>query len=911
MTKRQVTWLIILGGCTGGGSESPLSPEEALQSFRLDPAFEIDVFAAEPHVRDPIELVFDERGRAFVAEMLDYPYDDAQPKSRIRLLQDRNGDGRIDDAVIFADSIQQVTGLLPWHGGLIVTAAPDILFFRDTDGDGRADERRVLFTGFSLTNPQHRVSSPRFAVDNWIYVANDGQPGNIRFVDRPGAGERPGSESSVSVLGADFRFRLDRPEDLPFEAASGPAQFGQTFDDFGRRFITHNTIHVRHVVLPRRYFERNPYLMARPTATDISDHGLRVFQESEPQAWRVSRTDARSRRYDALGLERTEDLAGSFTAASGGAIYGGEALPEAYRGNLFTGEVAANVVHRDVLEPDGATFVARRAPGEQEAEFLASTDPWFRPTIVTTGPDGYLYVVDMYREIIESPEYIPEPVRARLDFYRGMEYGRIYRIRPKGSKPQPIPSFPDEVEDLVRALGHPNAWWRLTAQGLLSRQRSRADVGPLVREVARNGATPQARLHALYVLESLGELERDLIVKALDDPHPGVREHALRMAEAFPGLAGRVVPMADDPDARVQLQAALSLGAYRTPEATAALAGLAARHGQDPWFATAILSAPPEVAPDLLERLLEDSGDPEKAIGIVEGLAAVVGARKHRGEIVRVIELLASAPGREAGLSGLADGLELAGARNLDIPEAARRLSRITDESEAARKAAGYFLMPDRAPEGPAGPPEVRPETLHILASRQAWIGHILSGLEDGSISPDMLDVDTRFRLLENPDDAVRDRASALIPRPADVDVPSAVGSGNAARGRALFNRECAVCHASGMQALGPDLSGVSNNSREQLLEAIVDPSRAIPGTYAAYTAVLDDGLLVAGRIVAEMPGTLTFRGLRGDQTVLRSRIREIRPSARSLMPEDYGARLVPRALADIIAYLRAADVME
>lgn len=904
-------WVVMLGGCVGVSSESPLSPEEALRSFRLDPAFEIDVFAAEPHVRDPVDLVFDERGRAFVAEMLDYPYGDTLPGSRIRLLRDRNGDGRIDDAIIFADSIQQISGLLPWGGGLIVTAAPDILFFRDTNGDDRADERRVLFTGFSLTNPQHRVSSPRFAVDNWIYVANDGQPGTIRLVERPGSGDRPGQARSVSVLGADFRFRLDRLEDTPFEAASGPAQFGQTFDDFGRRFITHNTIHVRHVVLPRRYFERNPYLVARATATDISDHGLRVFQESEPQVWRVSRTGVRSRRYVALDLDRTEHPDGFFTAASGGTIYGGDAFPEAYRGNLFTGEVAANVVHRDVLEPDGATFVARRAPGEKETEFLASTDPWFRPSLVTTGPDGYLYIVDMYREIIESPEYIPEPVRTQLDFYRGTEYGRIYRIRPKGTSLHPIPSFPNEMEDIVRALEHPNAWWRLTAQRLLSRQRSGSGVVSLVREVARSGVTLQGRLHALYVLESLGELDKDLIAKALDDPHPGVREHALRMAEAFPGLADRVVLMADDPDARVRLQAALSLGAYRTPEAIAALAGLAARHGQDPWFVTAILSAPPEVAPDLLERLL-DPGDPEMTTGIVQELAAVVGARKSRREIIRLIELLESAPGREAVLSGLAAGLELAGARNLDIPEAARRLSRIIDDSEAARKIAAHFLMPDLAPDDPTDPPEVRPETLHLLASRQPWLGHILSGMEDGTISPHMLDVDTRLRLLENPDDAVRDRASALISGTVEVDVNNILNrTGDAARGRTLFYRECAVCHAPGARTLGPDLSGVSNKSREQLLEAIVDPGRAIPGTYAAYVVVLNDGSLVAGRIVAEMPGTLTFRGLRGDQTVLRSRIREIRPSARSLMPEDYGARLDPRELADLIAYLRAADVME
>src|SRR5690606_14748581 len=191
----------------------------------------------------------------------------------------------------------------------------------------------------------------------------------------------------VSVQGTDFRFRLDKGL---FEAASGPTQFGQGVDDWGNRFITQNTIHVRHVVIPWRYLTRNLFLDPGNVSQDISDHGrpaARMFQLTAPQQWGAERTRMRQQRYDEQGVDRVELLSGYFTGASGGAIYDGVSLGEEFRGNLFTGDVSGNLVHRDVLAPQGATFVASRAPDEEEREFLASTDPWFRPCNFAVGPD--------------------------------------------------------------------------------------------------------------------------------------------------------------------------------------------------------------------------------------------------------------------------------------------------------------------------------------------------------------------------------------------------------------------------------------------------------------------------------------------------------------------------------------------
>ena len=478
-----------------------LSPEASLASFSLPDDLRVEIFAAEPYVRDPVDLVFDEEGRAFVAEMLDYPYDPPPgepPRSRIRALEDRDGDGRVDHSVVFADGILQLKGLLPWNGGIIAAAAPDLLFFKDTDGDLRADESKVLFTGFDVGQPQGRVSNLRFSLDNWIYVSNDGHPGDVIFSGRPNA-------AAVSVLGTDFRFRLDRGL---FEFASGAARFGQTLDDWGHRFVTRTGTHSLHILLPRRYLQRNPFLAAAaPAVQDISDHDSSVFPLTPPEEWRKKRTQIRQRRSDELGLGRQMKVSGVFTGATGGTIYGGTALPAHYHGNLFTAGIAGNLVHRDLLKPSGISFVASRPRGEENQEFLASTDPWFRPVQFKTGWDSNLYIVDIYRQLVEDPESIPEPIKKDLDFYAGTELGRIYRIVPKDSATNPSPPALGQSDNqvLVGLLSHPNRWWRLAAQRLLIQRQDRSLVA-LLEKLVRKGDSAAGRLHALYSLEALQAL---------------------------------------------------------------------------------------------------------------------------------------------------------------------------------------------------------------------------------------------------------------------------------------------------------------------------------------------------------------------------------------------------------------------
>jgi len=980
-------------GCSHQNEPGPLTPQQALKSFQINPDFRIELYAAEPHVVDPVEIVFDEDGRAFVAEMRDYPNDPppgTPPRSRIRVLEDTDGDGQVDRAVIFADQLLQVNSVLPWKQGLLVTAAPDILYLKDTDGDGKADIRKVLFTGFSVGSSEHRVSSLRFGVDNWIYAANDGQPGEIKFLERPDA-------KPLSVSGADFRFRLDHGL---FEAESGPAQFGLAIDDWGRRFMTQNTVHVRHALIPMRYLNRNPYLGAGVVALDISDHGqpsARMFPLTRPQAWREARTKLRQQRYRENKLDRVEYAGGYFTAASGGTIYQGNQFPERCRGNLFTGDVSGNLVHRDVLEAVGTSFIAHRAREEQDREFLASTDPWFRPCNFATGPDGNLYVVDMYREFIEGPEFIPEELRKGMDFYNGNTLGRIYRVVPKNAAPsrsvRPNLSKADSSQ-LVTLLSHANGWWRLTAQRLLL-ERQDSSLIPLLKSRVTGDSSALGRLHALYVLEGLSALDGSLVESALHDTEPGIREHAVRLAEKFPRDHVALAEMVGDSSINVQFQLALSLGEVPAGIAVMPLAKLALKHSADPWFRTAILSSRAGSSVQLLRAMTRDPGFQKNALSdLVRELATVIGARNSPDEISRLAGLMAGVRSlrsddlRTAGLEGLARGLKLAGANRLRISQSEALIdSSMKSSSErvrlAARSVARYFELPAlvnrakrealdaslpqarremaildlgggqlvevrstidellasqldpgllkaifRCLSGFDDPevaqmvvtrwknlgPSIRGDALDVLLNQAQRVPALLTALENGQIERSSLDWARKEKLLNQPDSAIGQRARRLLQEESSdrgrlVTSYSAALShkGDPAKGKALFEKHCASCHrVKDGHRIGPDLSGVSSNTKVQLLQSILDPSKTIDPHYINYFVISKDGRIHDGLIVAESPGTLTLRRAEAeDETILRSRITGMRASMVSLMPEGFEKDVSPPAMADLIAFLQ------
>lgn len=672
-TTLLVTTLVGLGlsSCQDDKYADSLSPEASMATFALHEDFDVQLFAAEPHIKDPVDLVFDETGAAYAVEMPDYPYKPEPGEGRgvIKKLVDTDGDGTIDSSTLFAEGIADATSLMPWKGGLLVTAAPYIYYMKDLDGDGRADSKEPLFSGFFENNSEAQITNLRLGIDNWIYAANNGQRSEVTYKEKPGA-------TSLNLQGADFRFRLDKEK---FEKESGTAQFGMTFDNWGNKFFTQNTLHIQQAVIPRRYLERHGHLSSMSVNQTISDHDFEMFQMTPPPYWRAERTMRRNKQYQEQELDRVEHAEDYFTGASGGIVYTGGAFPEEFSGNLFTGDVAGNLVHRDLLIPDsqGPTQIARRPTEETDREFLAATDPWFRPVGFTVGPDGFLYLVDFYRQHIETPVSIPDDLKAEMDFMNGEDKGRIYRILPKGKTSQ-LSALPDfssmDAATLVGELKHENGWRRTTAQRLILEDPKQEYV-PFLKTLAEEAAA-ESRVLALYLLQSMDALTQELVSNALQSDHAGVRKNALVLAESFPELEEAIAAKTTDPSSMVSLQAILSLGNFESSFAREKMAASLIEKGKNKWFRMAILSSNPGSALETLEILDTAHAffdNPESwKLDYIKEVSHIQGAKGNEKAIQSYVELLSTLPNetlenwKEIGLEGLKAGLEKSSDRHTE-----------------------------------------------------------------------------------------------------------------------------------------------------------------------------------------------------------------------------------------------------
>lgn len=640
-TTGRILWLMAFLWLSCGRElyDPPKSPEETVASFTISPQFTVDVFAAEPFVVDPVEMIFDDRGRIFIVEMPDYPFkpEPGRGAGKIKQLFDDDQDGRIDRATIFAENISEATSVHPWKDGLLVAAAPNISWLIDTDNDGKADSSVILFTGFFENNSEAQITNLKFMPDNWIYASNHGQGGEVKFLLDTAA-------KPLSMAGGDFRFRLDQGK---FELVSGPAQFGQAFNDRIHRFITQNTLHIRYPIIPWKYLHRNPFIPSKNATVNISDHDLEMFQLTPPPYWRAERTRRRQESYDEQNLGRMEYAEDHFTGASGGTFYGGHTFPREFYGSIFTGDVAGNLIHRDILVPlkDSPSYAASRAQAEKTEEFLASTDSWFRPAIFTVGPDGFLYVVDMYRQHIETPLSIPEDLKEDMDFLEGSQRGRIYRIRPVD---QPAMTQFDDLSqrsdtDLMALLSHPNRWHRLQAQRLIVESKDVNLIEPL-EELLTSSNHELARLHSLYCLEALNAVDINVIEKASNDASPIVREQSLLLAERLENGLPVVMSLINDPDIRVAFQACLSLGEFQGPNVKESLKKLLIKHYRDVWFQIAVLSSPTGSAMDFMTEIITDNTflNPVDTMSnkFLQDIAFVIGNRQEPGELQKIQDLL-------------------------------------------------------------------------------------------------------------------------------------------------------------------------------------------------------------------------------------------------------------------------------
>lgn len=556
----------------------PLAPQESLRHFRLDDGLATELVAHEPQVIDPVAMRFDERGRIWVVEMGDYPHgppQGSQPQSRIRILDDQDQDGQFETSTIFADHLLFATGVQPWRDGAIVTLAGQVAFFRDRDGDGKSDEQEVWYTGFTEENSQLRANHPRLGLDGWIYVANGLRGGTVVDARRP---EVP----AVSISGRDFRFH---PFSGDFEAVSGVGQFGLTFDDDGNRFICSNRNPLQHVVMEDSDLRKNPRYAMPAVVQDVARFGEQSAIYALTRAWTTSNLHA-----------------GQFTAACGVRIYNGDQLPTAYYGNGFTCDPTANLVHREVLQSRGGSFQSQ-SPYERR-DFLASTDEWFRPVSLEVGPDGALYVVDMYRAVIEHPQFMPAELQQRADLRWGDDRGRIYRIVRKESKRArsalPVAS--------TKSLEVDNGWARETTFRLLYQADGPLDAVAL-QSIIQNSQRTATRVAALALLTAKGQLTGEVLRTSLTSNDASVRRLALRVGGPLFGsdaeLRRLAIGRASDDDARVRFQLALSLAPVRAEE-LGVLHTIAARGAEDVWTRRAVALAAGTHVGELVRQFMAD-----------------------------------------------------------------------------------------------------------------------------------------------------------------------------------------------------------------------------------------------------------------------------------------------------------------
>jgi putative membrane-bound dehydrogenase-like protein len=701
--------LIPLIGC--GRSRPPFSPQEALKTFQVEPGLRIELLAAEPDVVSPVAMDIDEDGRIFVVEDRGYPQAADKRLGRVKLLEDTNGDGRPDRTTIFADHLSMPTGVMRCKKGIIVTDAPDVIYFEDTDGDGKANVRQVLLTGFPTSNPQHTVNGPVWGLDNWIYLAHKSMIAPRSFTDR--FGEDTGTDirfvdtsdvPPLKIRAHNIRFR---PDSHKIEALSGYSQFGHAFDQWGHHFETDNTIHIRHEVIRAQYLERNPDLPVPSAMEDISDYGNPV---------------------DVFPIVVNPELAsvsgfGKSTSTCGITIYLGGALGPAFEGSAFIAEPVHSLVLRDILTPSGATYLAGRS--RPKADFLASTDSWFRPVNFYVGPDGALYMIDYYRPVLEHPEWIPEGSHQHKIKYEGMDRGRIYRIVPEGPGLRPSKNIhlsTASSRDLVNYLASPNIWWRRIAQRMLV-ARNAIDVASDLEQLFNESTSGVGRLHALWTLEGLGRLNIPLIEKALGDPQAGVRENAIILAEPHIGNAAslreKLLSMESESDPKVRFQLLCTLGTLHSREARAVRDHILQRDLEDKWVQTAALSSSSGDALRLFLSAIHASlnllqKETKGAISFLRQVTSVIGARQRPAEIHQVLLTVSgdaqpsSTWWRLAIMEGLALGMQPK-ARTANLNVGREQLIGIFQESDPAiRRASLRLLEILGSPKGPSATLAIR-----------------------------------------------------------------------------------------------------------------------------------------------------------------------------------------------------------
>jgi glucose/arabinose dehydrogenase/mono/diheme cytochrome c family protein len=573
-----------------------LSAADEAKTFSLAPGFRAELVAEDPLVQDPVTMTMGSDGRIWVVEMLGYMRDidgngATDPIGRIVVLTDTDGDGRMDQRAVFLENLVLPRAIALIDGGVLFATPPKLIFARDTNGDGKADTQTEVANDYGGPgNVEHLPNGLMWGLDNWIYSANH----TVRFRYQ-----------------GDGKFQRD--------PTITRGQWGISQDDTGRIYYNSNSDPLRVDLYPSEYLRRNPGFAGAGTNFQVVPADLRV--------WPGRITTGINRGYKTLD---SEGKLYAVTAACGPVVYRGSLFPAEFRGDVFIAEPTGHLLKRIKLSPDRGAIAGANA--YQGTEFMRSTDERFRPVNLFNGPDGALWVVDMYRGLIQDRLYVTSYLRKEI-LERGLDKplarGRLWRIVPEGTPKLNLKLTLAQASpaELVDKLNDPNGWTRDRAQQLLVEKRAPRTpaVAASLRELATKGANPIGRLHALWTLDGGEALDVATVRTALADTDGRVVAAAIRIAEKFVGqpgaedLGGRVVALAgshSEPELRLQL--ALTLGSLKTPAADTALRALVLAAGDQPFLADAVVTGLAGREAAFIAALIKDSGTSGRGAEVVK-----------------------------------------------------------------------------------------------------------------------------------------------------------------------------------------------------------------------------------------------------------------------------------------------------
>jgi putative membrane-bound dehydrogenase-like protein len=869
----------------------PISPEQSAAAFKVPEGFRMEAVASEPLIASPSGVCWDERGRMFVSELHGYNLagqldieelnktgkldtqvrrvqaDEKFKKAAqagtygvVKLLRDTNGDGRMDAAEVWATNLPPVYGLVPARGGVILACAPDIVYLADRDGDGTAETREVLFTGFPTGELERGINAPQWGADGWIYFGRGWGGGKITG---------PHLRQPVQLPGSDFRIRADGSVIEPVTGATHT--FGFAMTQSGDRFTVTTTVPGIFIApLPWRYLGRNPD--AATPSLEVPTGDRRAYSLSKPHPWRQKRADdpAYFKYYNSRYGAAESEADGWFTAACGPMIYQDRVLPGLH-GQYFVCEPAGNLIHRAIIEADGPVLKLRRAPGEEKSEFAASTDAWSHPMNLMHGPDGCIWVVDYYREIIEDYSAIPRHLQQQYGVYAGHDRGRIYRLTHRDARPSPAADMSKlDAKGLVGECASPLLWRRQTAQRLLV-ERGERNAAPMLRELlAKRGTEPFTIIGALRALDQLEVLAPADVQPSISHDDADVRIHALQVADRwFDKDEGRALldttltAAAAEQNPRVQIQFALSLGEARDSRAFGLLARLARERLGVRWMDAALLSSLHGRGLEMLETLVREPGS---SAPLLAPLAQSIAARRNESELAGTLHLITTAKpeAQTALLNALVKGRKNAprkplGDKSARAALAALAASPVTEVRTAARSLEETFVA--------------------TVAEDEPLVS-------SGQLPP----------LEEISDETFRKFVVALAaPR-------------NLKHGHEIFLQACATCHRIGKEGhdMGPDLLGQLGMAEESLLKELLMPSERIRPGYETTLVQMRDGAGITGILKDDGATSLTLVQAGGvEQVLLRKEVLGVRRVATSLMP-SFAEGLKPSDVADLLAWLRS-----